>query len=188
MQYNDQSNQPLYSAQPVAFSLQNLKSKLCCPVVYTWILFIFSIVRLYGLWDKLGAKVGLGSIVTCVLSFLIALFVTLGANTGDVRKYNWALYICIGCLVVECVASVLIIVFTFSLMGEIVEKLIEDNRIERKEKEKFIEFFKIFLIVFFVIYLAIESITLCVLCCYKKAFDGLPLPSNQPIIPPQVVY
>ena len=188
MQYNDQSNQPLYSAEPVAFSLQNLKSRLCCPIVYTWILFGLSVARLFGIWSGYGSTGGSGSITGCVLSFLIAIFVTQSANTGDVRKYNWAINICIGCLIVECVASVIIIIIIFPGIEEAVEELINEGKIKPEMKEDMISFFKGLLIAVFVIVIAFESITLCVLCCYKKAFKGLPLPSNQPIVPPQVTY
>ena len=176
MQDNYQSNQPLYSAQPVGFSLQGLKDRLCCPRVYTWVVFGLNVFSFFG-YINYGALTILLSIICCVLSFLVALFVTQSANTGDVRKYNWALYICIGFLVFVCLECILFCVFFFPLLEE-------EARKQYSEQDKINDAVlgaKILIIVCCSIAIGVNSIIVCVLCCYKKEFDGLPIPSNQPI-------
>ena len=181
MQDNYQSNQPLYTAQPVGFSLQGLKSRLCCPRVYTWVVFGLNVLGIFN-YIKYGAVTILLSIIGCVLSFLVALFVTQSADTGDVRKYNWALYICIGCFAFICLECILSCIILFPQIEEAARKQYS----EQDQINQVVLGAKILLIVISAIVIGIDSITLCVLCCYKKEFDGLPIPSNQPIASPEV--
>ena len=182
MQDNYQSNQPLYSAQPVAFSLQGLKDRLCCPRVYTWVIFGLSVANFIYYISSGSVLNGLLLLISCILSFLVAWFVTQSANTGDVRKYYWALYICIGCFVAVCIENILICVLGF--IGA--EKIVREKYKTEDEVKAAVSFLQVFLILFCAINIGFSSITLCVLCCYKKEFDGLPLPSSEPIASPEV--
>ena len=182
MQNNYQSNQPLYSAQPVAFSLQGLKDRLCCPRVYTWVIFGLSVANFIYYISSGSVLNGLLLLISCILSFLVAWFVTQSANTGDVRKYYWALYICIGCFAFICLECILSCIILFPQIEEAARKQYS----EQDQINQVVLGAKILLIVISAIVIGIDSITLCVLCCYKKEFDGLPLPSSQPITSPEV--
>ena len=182
MQDNYQLKQPINSTQTFDSSLQGLKDRLRCPRVYTWVVFGLNFLGIFNFTRYSTASLLL-SIVGCILSFLVALYVTLSANTGDVRKYNLALYICIGFLAFICLEY---IIFCILLYPTIEERARE----EYKEQQEFIEnavlIGKISLIVISALVIGIDAITLCVLYYYKKEFDGLTRSSDQLTAPPEV--
>ena len=157
-------------------SLYNLKRNLCCPMVFTWLVFISELLNFI---EAKNANIYylIGTIISCILSFMVALFVTLSAFQGSPKKYLIALYLGLASLIEVCLYVGISLFIFMRDMNEV------GNIVQFDEFNIFTAILAYIIVVFSAIYIILESIKLCVLCCYKKAFDVIPLPYNQPLSP-----
>ena len=164
-----------YLNQPTVYSnLDSLKHRLCCPIVWTWIIFFLRLpIFIYPLcipFDLLNVIV---PGICLILYFLIAFLVTRSGQTGDVKKYKAALFICI--VIFSIVSIFLIICFIF---GKAAKKQFNFSYDDDS---------MVILIVTLILYLVgLELITIIVLCCYLKEFNMVLMPDNHQLLDPQI--
>ena len=167
--------QPYY-AQPVYYAPQyltpnnpSIKERLCCPRVWTWIMFSIHICLVIFGFFFLGGYSGSG-IIGVIFYFFVAYNVTKSSNTGDVDKYKTAFKIYIVYFIIESFAYFGLLVGYFLavyLFGVI-----------------FKQYFIIIFFSFIGFTVVIEIITLFILCKYKNVFDRLSF--IQQSLPPQL--
>ena len=162
-----------YVSQPVnkrALSLlaynQSFKEKLCCPRVWTWVIFSFYIFAFLSSFAYSRGFFSFLIIINIVIYFLVAYYITLSSNIADVKKYKIAFIIFTTFFIIEAISYVILIIF-----------LVKDELDGLQ-----------FTIVYFstlVIASIIDPITLCILCTFKYKIDGEIVPGNQQAILPQ---
>ena len=154
-----------YVAQPVYYAPQNLtvndpslKEKLCCPKVWTWIMFgFYTCLVIFGIFF-LGGYSGI-EIIGAIFYFFVAYNVTKSSNTGDVDKYKTALKIYIVFFILESffyvftIAGYFLTVYIFGVIYK--------------------QYFIIIIFSFIGFTVVIEIITLFILCKHKNVFDRL---------------
>ena len=172
-----------YDAQPVnngaqdlfAYN-QSLKKRLCCPIVWTWVVAFFyifmSILSIVGSRNT-QSNISFGAFISIIIYLVVATLVNQSSNTGDANKYKLALKI-------FTVYFIIIMILVAISLGSL---FIAYDELEKKLGEVV----NISIIAIF-IEIAIESTTLCILCKYKNVFVELPIQVNQiyqQSIPPQ---
>ena len=160
---------PGQSGIPVNENVVNLKKKLCCPIISTWILFGFQLILfIYNISTFFSLTIIIG-IIGCVVFFLNAYLLTKSAEQCDVKKYKTALYIYIIYFVLYCIFFMYILA-----TGSFVSSIEYDTHDVLAK-----------IIFSFILSMPIEAIILFVLCCCLRVFDTLPNPENQHLVPPQ---
>ena len=164
-----------YIAQPVYYVPQyltandpSLKERLCCPKVWTWIIFgyytCFTIFLFIFYIDYLAC-----GIIGAIVFFFVAYNVTKSSNTGVVKKYLTALAIFSIYFYIE-IGSYFLVLFLYYVFG----CSYGHGNFNQKTT--------IILLSYTGFIVVIETITLIILCKYKKVFDRLSV--IQQVLPP----
>ena len=145
-----------YPPQPGVIILSNsdyLKERLCCPRIWTGILFVCQFISLIVyIFTKEATFANLiYNIGITLVFFVVAYLVTKSASTCDVKKYKFALYIYFA-------------YFIFLLVdyGFQINELAKEEQPNESDLQITISNF--------LSYLFGSLITLCILCCYKNEF------------------
>ena len=151
---------------------QSLKERLCCPRIWTWVIFCYYIFAtiLYICNNQYKQNNLLGIFIVIIIYLIVAIFVTQSSNTGDGSKYKLSL-------------KVFTVYFIIKAISLVISLVVSLTSIEEFEKAYGIVITT--LIIGIIIEIIIESTTLFILCKYKNVFDELQTPLNQQDIPPQ---
>ena len=134
---------PVYIAQPDIQINADLKKKLCCPKVFSWVVFFIALI--YEILVLLSGLIDIIGIIISITHFIVARLISQSAETGDAKKYRNALILHI---IISCI-TVIIFIIGFVMLSKIyLSGLIVD-----------------------MIIVAPKIILLIVLLCYKKEFD-----------------
>ena len=165
-----------YNAQPfnngtqnLSVNYQSLNGRLCCPKVWTWIIFGYYLFLILFLFTSIP-KLSLVFIISTIIYFLVAININRCSKADDVDKYKLALKI----------FTVYFIIIIFLLVCLLALFLANDWG--------FIQDLIPILILYTLFEIGIETITLCILCFHKNVFNQFPIQVNQVYhqsIPPQ---
>ena len=133
-----------------------LKERLCCPRIWTGILFVLQVISLIvNIFTKertfrtITTNIGI-----TLIFFVVAFLVTKSAMTCDVEQYKNAIY-------------AFIIYFVYIIISSLVDVglVAKAEKINDEDLKK--------AIINLITNLIGDSITLCILCCYKKEFEKI---------------
>ena len=156
-----------YNAQPfnngtqnLSVNYQSLNGRLCCPKVWTWIIFgyyLFLILFSFISFPKLS----LVFIISTIIYFLVAINITRCSKADDVDKYKLALKIFTVYFIIMMILLVCLLALLFENYSGYIKDVVQ------------------ILIQYTLFEIVIETITLCILCCHKNVFNQFPIQVNQ---------
>ena len=151
-------SQPCYFTQPgVGVDSKELKSKLFCPKVFIWVVFVLEIIYII-LSFITGASLSIFSIISCVSLLIVAILFNKSVENMKVKTYNVA-------LIIYALDSIFLILDIISL---------------------FHSSYSLRSIYYFLLKIS-EIILLFVLIYYRKEFNIHEMPTNKEMAIPPVV-
>ena len=135
------------------------KSKLCCPRIWTFFMLVPKFIDIYLHCELKRAPIP--GIIGCLVYIIIGLLIFYSAELCDVKKYIAALVIHIMYFVFACIDYTY---FYFYCSNNVCY---------------YYDFYEICLFTLYLVDTAIDSITLFLLCYYKREFNIVPKQENE---------